>query len=250
MDIFFSVIIPSLNEEYRLPLLLESLALQTKGNVEVIVNDSGSKDRTKEFAQNLGAKLPSLRFITNPTKNVSAARNHGASIAKGKWLIFFDADVEVERDFIEKVEVHIKTNNLDALTVWNRPKTKNVKGVMTLALLNMSMTLFQKIKPAANGPCILIKKELFERLKGFDDTIFFGEDFDLIQRANKLGARFAVFPNPILYVSTRRFEKEGLFSSLFKSFKALFYQLIKGPIRTPIFEYEMGGQYYKKSQEK
>lgn len=243
----FSIIIPSLNEEINLPILLESLSKQTNRDFEVIINDSGSKDRTKELAMLLTDSVPNLNFIEYVTKNVSQARNHGATLAKSEWLIFFDADVEVEANFIEGIENHIKKNNLDALTVWNRPKTNNIKGVITLNMLNTSMTLFQKIKPAANGPCIIIKKSLFQSLKGFDESIFFGEDFDLIQRANKKNARFAVFTSPILYVSTRRFEKEGLITSFSKSIKALLYQLILGPIRKPIFEYEMGGQYYKKN---
>ncbi len=110
------------------------------------------------------------------------------------------------------------------------------------------MTLFQKIKPAANGPCIVIRKSLFKKIGGFDETIVFGEDFDLIQKAHKLKAKFAVFLTPVLYVSTRRFEKEGLFLSLYKSLKAVFHQLFLGPIKKPIFEYEMGGQYYKQEK--
>lgn len=243
----FSIIIPSLNEEVNLPILLKSIADQTHLDFEVIINDSGSTDRTKELTLPFQNSIPNLRFIEYKTKNVSQARNNGASHAKNDWLIFFDADVEIEKNFIQGIQSHIQTNNLDALTVWNRPKTNNIKGVFTLALLNTSMTIFQKIKPAANGPCIIMKKNLFESLNGFDDSIFFGEDFDIIQRAHKIGAKFAVFTTPILYVSTRRFEKEGLLTSFSKSIKALFYQFIFGPIRKPIFEYEMGGQYYKKN---
>ena len=91
-----------------------------------------------------------------------------------------------------------------------------------------------------------MKKSLFDAVGRFDEQIVFGEDFDLIQRAWKKNAVFKVFRKPILYVSTRRFEKEGFFISIYKSLKAIIYQLFIGPIRKPIFEYEMGGQYYKK----
>ena len=80
---------------------------------------------------------------------------------------------------------------------------------------------------------------------GLDDEIVFGEDFNLIQRAHRLGARFAVFRKPTLYVSARRFEKEGLLLSGYKSLKALLYQLFVGPIKKPIFEYRMGGENFK-----
>ncbi len=249
MDGIISIVIPSLNEEENLPVLLKSLSLQSDRNFEIVINDSGSKDKTKERVDGLRDSLPSLLFLTNPTKNVSQARNNGARYAKGKWIIFFDADVEVSPDFIEGVRKHMG-KGLDAFTVWNRPKNSNIQGKLALATINGAMTLFQNIKPAANGPCIIMKKELFEKLKGFDDSIVFGEDFELIQRAAKLKARFAVFKIPILYVSTRRFEKEGLLLSGYKSLNALIHQLVLGPIRKPIFDYEMGGQYYRKRQEK
>lgn len=111
--------------------------------------------------------------------------------------------------------------------------------------MNIAMSLSVKFKPTANGPCIIIKKEKFFKVNGFDEDIVFGEDFDLTQRVVKTGAKFMVFKKPILYVSTRRFEKEGLILSLYKSIKAILYQQFFGPIKKPIFEYKMGGDYYQ-----
>lgn len=246
MKILFSIVIPSLNEEINLPILIKSIQEQTLKDFEVIIVDSGSKDRTKNKVLEFANKIPTLKFIEHKCSNVSEARNYGASLAKGNILIFFDADVSVENGFLQQVKEQIIFNNLDAMTVWNRPKEPYLQGRIIFGIMNLSLSLFQKIKPAANGPCIVMKKGFFNKVKGFDQTIVFGEDFDLIQRAHKLGLRFAVFKKPLLYVSARRFEKEGIFTSLAKSFKALLYQLIFGPIRKPIFDYEMGGQYYKK----
>ena len=244
---YFSIIIPTLNEEKNLPLLLESLAGQTFRDFEVIVCDGGSTDSTKEKANSFSAILPALNFHAYNVKNVSGARNKGAEMSNGTFCVFFDSDVKVENSFLEGIKKHLEKNQLDALTVWNRPDNKSFTNKIIFFLLNFSMTLFQKIKPVANGPCIIINKMLFDEIHGFDEQIVFGEDFDLIQRAHKEKARFAVFSKPYLYVSGRRFEKEGIISSLFKSLKAVAHQLILGPIRKPIFEYEMGGQYYKKN---
>lgn len=234
-----------MNEEKNLPVLLTSLKKQTLRDFEVIVSDSGSTDTTPAKAHMYEHSIPFFHFFTHKSKNVSAARNYGANLAKGEFLVFFDADVEVEDRFFEEIKKYIDTQSLDALTVWNRPKTNSLTGKFILSVMNLNMSLFAHIKPAANGPCIIIKKELFEKIKGFDDSIVFGEDFNLIQKAHELGAKFEVFKTPILYVSARRFEKEGLFLSLYKSLKAIAHQLFIGPIRKPIFQYEMGGQYYE-----
>lgn len=236
---FFSIIIPTLNEETNLPILLESISKQTVNDFEVIISDSGSIDKTKEVAAN-------TIFLDHKSKNVSVARNFGASKARGEFLVFFDADVEIEEHFFEEIKNKIEKWSLDATTVWNRDKTKKFSGSFILGLLNLSMIIFEKFKPVANGPCIIIRKEFFDRLKGFDESIIFGEDFDLMRRAHKIDMRFKVFQTPILYVSTRRFEKEGFFMSLYKSGRAIFHQLLIGPIRKPIFKYEMGGQNFEK----
>jgi glycosyltransferase involved in cell wall biosynthesis len=248
-SIFLSVVIPARNEERNLPVLLGALEKQTDKDFEVIVVDSNSKDRTKEVALSFAGKIPNFRFFQGDLKNVSQARNFGATKAKGEFLIFFDADVEPADDFIATIKEKILKYQLDATTVWNRAK-KGWKNKFIFGLLNFSMSLFQKIKPAANGPCIIVRKSIFEKIGRFDEEIVFGEDFELIQRmVKKTKARFAVFSRPILYVSTRRFEKEGLIKSLSKSIKALFYQLFFGPIKEPIFEYQMGGDYYQNKKE-
>lgn len=244
MRFFFSIIIPTLNEERNIPLLLDSLKKQTYRNFEIIIQDSGSQDRTKQIVESFRSSFPFLSFTTRPTKHVSHARNNGARLAQGSWLVFFDADVYVEPSFLSDIQNKIETEKPDMLTVWNRPAVKGLKGDLAFGLLNLSMTIFQSIKPAANGPCIIMEKNCFNRIHGFDETIFFGEDFDIVQRAWKTGAKMKVYKYPKLFVSTRRFDKEGLIVSLSKSLRAVFYQLFFGPIRKPIFHYQMGGQYY------
>lgn len=243
---FFSVIIPTLNEEKNLPILLSTLAKQTERDFEVIVSDCRSTDQTLNKAKEFENKLPVLKLTNCQARNVGAARNQGATHAKGDCFVFLDSDVEVEEKFLEGIRREITEYNLDALTLFNRAKNKHFTPQFIWGLLNIAMWLFQRIKPGANGPCMIVKKNIFEKIKGFDEGIVFGEDFDFMQRAHKAGAKFAVFSKPIVYVSTRRFEKEGLFLSLYKSTKALVHQLFLGPIRKPIFSYEMGGQYYQK----
>jgi len=240
----FSIIIPTLNEEKNIPYLLNSISRQKFKNFEVIVVDGFSQDKTASIVLSFKKNIKDLNLIQKKSINVSQARNYGASFAKNEFLIFFDADVKFENDFLSQVNKKINQFSLDCFTVWNRTE-KGIKNKIIFTLLNLSMSFFQKIKPAANGPCIIVKKNFFKKVNGFDEAIVFGEDFDLIQRLVKNGAKFAVFKNPLLFVSPRRFEKEGLIMSLYKSIKAIIYQLFFGPIKKPIFDYQMGGDYYE-----
>ena len=90
-----SIIIPTLNEEKYLPLLLESIKKQKDFfDYEIIVADAGSKDKTLEIAKNYGC-------ITVGGGLPSKARNEGAKITNGNTLLFLDADVILTNDFLK-----------------------------------------------------------------------------------------------------------------------------------------------------
>ena len=88
-----SVVIPALNEEKFLPVLLESLKNQTFKDYEVIVADAGSKDKTLEIAHSYGARVV-------PGGMPGPGRNRGAEVATGEFLFFFDSDVLLPNDFL------------------------------------------------------------------------------------------------------------------------------------------------------
>jgi len=242
---YFSIIIPTHNEELHIRKLLNSISQQSYRDFEVIVSDSASLDKTREVCESYKDAIPLLTVLDKETENVSAARNNGAAHAQGEYLIFFDADVYIEEHFLKSVKRHIQVDHPTMMALWNRPSPASIKGRIIFGLMNRSVQLLERIHPTANGPGIIMKRGLFESIGGFDQTIFFGEDFDLIKRAHQIGGKMRVYKNPLFFVSTRRFEKEGLIVSLYKSIRAVIHQLFLGPIRKPIFKYEMGGQYYE-----
>jgi len=246
MTPYFSIIIPAHNEERNIGKLLDTIADQSYRDFEVIVCDSASQDETCKVVDEYRRKLPSLALLEEKTQNVSTARNNGAKYAKGEYLVFFDADVFIEVHFLKAVLKHIQTDRPTMMTVWNRPWPPSWRGRILFGVMNRIVQFTQYFHPAANGPCIIMNRKLFEAVQGFDQSIFFGEDYDIVKRAHKKGGEMRVYRNPLLFVSTRRFEKEGFFVSLYKAVTALLYQFVFGPVRKPIFKYEMGGQYYKK----
>ena len=242
---FFSIVIPTHNEERNIGKLLGTIAKQSHRDFEVIISDSASTDDTFKVADGFKKQFPSFLFLEDKIKNVGAARNNGAKSAKGEYLIFFDADVSIEEHFLKATMRHIQIDHPSMMTVWNRPWPPSWRGRVLYGLMNRLVQMLQNVHPTANGPCIIMKRTLFESIGGFDQTIFYGEDFDIMKRAYKKGGVMKVYRNPLLFVSTRRFDKEGLIVSLYKTITALLYQFIIGPVRKPIFKYEMGGQYYE-----
>ncbi|MBN1341080.1 MAG: glycosyltransferase [Phycisphaerae bacterium] len=84
-----SVVIPSYNAGRFISHAIESVLAQLHDDLEVIVVDDGSTDGTQNRVRAYGS---SVRYVGRPHGGPGAARNHGASLAKGDWLAFLDAD--------------------------------------------------------------------------------------------------------------------------------------------------------------
>ncbi len=95
---FLSVIIPAYNAEDTIEESIGSILSQTypKDKYEVVVADNNSKDQTVEKVKKFSVRVVSETQIQGP----GAARNKGASIAKGEWLVFFDADQMAHSDYL------------------------------------------------------------------------------------------------------------------------------------------------------
>lgn len=90
-----SIIIPTLNEEENLPKLLQSIKKQKLNQeLEIIVSDAGSQDKTREIAKSFGCIIVEGGLL-------SKGRNNGAKEAKGDLLLFADADTVLPLNFLK-----------------------------------------------------------------------------------------------------------------------------------------------------
>src|SRR3989339_1980792 len=106
-----SIIIPAYNEERYLPKLLNCIKKQTYRDYEVIVADANSKDKTRQIAKKYGCRVVKGGMP-------AAGRNNGAKAAKGGILLFLDADVQFDKDFLKKALNEINKRELDVAGVY------------------------------------------------------------------------------------------------------------------------------------
>ncbi|MBX7058489.1 MAG: glycosyltransferase [Leptospirales bacterium] len=227
-----SIIIPALNEEIDLPVLLESLKKQSFQDFETIVADAGSKDQTVKIAKKYGAKVV-------PGGMPGPGRNRGAEAATGDFLFFFDADVELPPDFLESAFKEMNDRFLDLATCEFLPKSDLKLDEVMFRFANLSVKMNQDLNPRAAGFCIFVSARLFRRVGGFDESLKLAEDHDLVQRASKFRP-LRVLKNAKLRVSVRRLEKEGRFSLIQKYMQVELHLLFKGNVREEIVKYEFG----------
>lgn len=95
-----SIIIPAYNCEKYIEACLNSVFNQTYENIEVVVVDDGSTDRTLDICMDLKNKYPEMILKTQDNKGVSSARNAGMESSKGEYVCFVDADDYIPSNYI------------------------------------------------------------------------------------------------------------------------------------------------------
>lgn len=235
-----SIIVPTLNEEKYLPYLLGYFKEQDFKDYEIIIADGGSRDRTLEIAENFKCKTVKGDL---PAKG----KNEGAKAAKGDLILFLDADtVFLPEGFLSKALKKFEARNLGAATFPIYPVKEyqklnkfdfdgNKLDTLFYGIYNLWVKLTQNFLPhALHG--IMVKREIHQKIKGFDEKITIAEDHDYVRRAQKYGKFGLIEIGPIL-TSSRRFEKDGRIKTYFKYVLAGTYILFLGPVKSNFFRY-------------
>ncbi len=205
-----SIIIPTLNEEKYLPLLLASL----KGAglpLDIVVVDAQSTDATVQVAERYVPDFTGesgLRVLSAPKRGISAQRNYGASMAKNSLLLFLDADVIVPPHALEEMVAFFTKKELAVASTVIVPPLRDFRGSLIYGL----GALFQRVMLLRGeayfaGSCTMCTREVFENVGGFNEELSVGEDIDFSLKAGRLGG--ADLLPVVLMVSTRRFKKFG-----------------------------------------
>lgn len=171
-----SVIIATKNEEQSLGRLLESIQRQSHKDREVIVVDNFSQDKTLKIAKKITKKV----FEFGPER--SSQRNYGLKKARGKYVLFLDADMELENDVLAQSTQLLERNPKFAGVIIDEIS----KGTNFLAKVKALEKQIYAGQEIIEAPRFFRKKDL-QKIGGFDQELISGEDWDLGQRIQKLG---------------------------------------------------------------
>ena len=211
-----SIIIPTLNEEEYIGNLLASLVGQTHQNMEVIVVDGNSKDKTIKACERFKSIIPSLSVIKSPKKGVSYQRNLGEKLAVNERLLFLDADIILPSNFLALSLSEIEKEHSVLATCYSWPLSSKLLDYALYLTQNVGADIAKHILPAIFGWTIFSTKKLHKKIHGFNVKLHFGEDHDYAQKAVRSKAKFTILKNTSPYVSIRRFDYEGRFNTIKK----------------------------------
>lgn len=203
-----SVIIPTFNEEENLPGLLSDLQQQNNIQLEIIIADGGSFDRTKEITREKNVTL------INSQKGRAVQMNSAAKQANSELLLFLHADTRLSDNKLLSRAIsnfhEFSQNTKNNLIAGHFPLKFSCSAKKRAWAYN-----FYEAKTALNRPGtvngdqgLLIRKEFFFEIGGFDESLPFLEDQQLAAKIFGIGD-WLLLPGRLI-TSARRFEKEGL----------------------------------------
>ncbi len=204
-----SIMIPARNEAENIKRCLRSLLKQDYPNIEILVLDDNSNDRTSLLVKEIAEKESRVKLIAGkPLKNGWLGKCYAchqlAGHAKGRYLIFTDADTLHFKNSISSAIGCLISNNLDALSAIPRQIMVGIHerlvitwvhfGILSLLPLALVIKSKNPLFCTANGQFLLFKSEVYEKIgghKSIKDKIL--EDIHISKMVKKHGYRFMIF---------------------------------------------------------
>jgi len=170
-----SAVIPTYNSEKTLEKCLKSIRRQTYRNLEIIVVDKFSKDRTVEIAKRYGA-----RIIYDEGER-TRAKNIGLKKAEGKYVLFVDSDMELSKEVVEECVNFIESDeNIGGVIIPERSIGKS----FWVKVRDFERSFYVGIEVESAR---FFRKDLALKVGGFDEDVVFFEESTLPQKIEKLG---------------------------------------------------------------
>lgn len=183
-----SIIIPVYNEEASIVDCLQSIAKQTIKDLEVIIVDDGSSDGTLKVIAAHQSQITNLTVLEQKHQGPGAARNLAVSRANGEILVFIDADMEFEPDFLSNLVAPIEKGR--CIGTFSKEeyllnKTSALARCWNLNLGRRAEEMVPADYPAQAPVFRAILKSEFDRAGGFEVNVGYTDDWSLSKKLNK-----------------------------------------------------------------
>jgi len=213
-----SIVVPTWNEEYNLPRMLQSLTPQLKTGDEIIIVDKGSEDKTLEVARRF-----ECRIIEEFGSSIGLARHIGVEKARNEVIVSVDADAIYPADYLERMRQYfVSIPSLVAVT----GTIRDIRGRLLNTLVQKQFIQYIKVGAGCNTA---FRRQAYFKTKGYPDASF-GEDAVIWLQLQKIGPTiydpnlcvempldrsvWNGLPSHVLAVLVNRIEKWGLNSLL------------------------------------
>jgi len=216
MNSLISIIIPAHNEQDYIKKTLESIKTSSFEDYEIIVVCDKCEDQTEEIAKEFTKKVFSSNFLTP-----GQVRNFGAKKARGKILVFNDADTIISKNYLKEIKKTVEEGANYGTARWVK-ETGHWFGSYWARGNNRTNKRYRTI--AGNS---FVTKEAFDEVNGFNENLMKGEDSDLGDRLKNRGYKFSFIENEYYIPSERKFQDGFLKFWMRALFESWLYALNK-----------------------
>ncbi len=225
-----SIIIPSYNEEKYIGRLLKSIISQDLNDFEIIVADADSTDNTRKICRHYGCKVVK-------GGRPAQGRNNGVKNSSGDILIFIDADVVLPSRSLKNDINEFMDRKLDIAGINLYPLSDKLFDIYTHFFYNSFQKISSHFDPLLSGALIIVKREVFYKVGGFNETIYIAEDHAFARISKKVGYRFGILKGYV-FIDVRRFNYEGRVRIILK---LLFFWMKRffGEIKNSSIKYDL-----------
>ncbi len=237
-----SIIIPAYNEEKTLAKTVDSvLGLNySMKKLEIIIVNDGSKDNTLKIAKEYATKHKNIIVIDKENGGKATAMNLGIKVAKGEYVISFDADSMVTKDALKYALPYFSDPKVMCVTP--SMKVYNPKGIyQRVQAIEYDQGIFLR-KAFSNinaihvtpGPFSIYKKEFFDKYGGYDE-LNITEDMEIAMRIQSLNYRIENSPKSLVYTVA-----PNTFYGLLRQRRRWYFGMIKNLM---MYKYMFGKKY-------
>ena len=188
----FSVIVPVYNRVDEINDLLESLSAQTCRDFEVIIVEDGSTEPCGDLVRSFAGKVD-VRYFYKPNEGRSIARNYGIDCSSGDYLVFFDSDCVIPRDYFAILSAELDRQPLDC---FGGPDAAHESFTPVQKAISFAMTSFLTTGGIRGGKVQMEKfvprsfnmgysRKVYDTVGGFREM--FSEDIDMSTRIRQAG---------------------------------------------------------------
>jgi len=216
---FVTIILPCRNEEKFIGPCLDSIIANDypKNNLEILVIDGMSDDKTRKILKDYSQKYNFIKIIDNPKKFIPLALNIGVKNAKGEFIVRMDAHSVYNKNYISKCIKYLKEYEVDNVGgIWKIMPSE--KTLINKAIVLASSSFFGagnahyrtgyskglKFVDTVFGGCY--KKDVFKKIGLYNENLVRSEDMEFNLRLKKAGGKILLAPE----IVTRYYPKSTL----------------------------------------
>lgn len=211
VDALVTVVIPCRNEEHFIDAVLDSVQAQTYENLEILVVDGLSDDRTVELVERRARFDQRMAVVSNPDQIVSPGLNRALAVAKGRWFVRIDAHCVIPSDYVERVVGHLQKDTFGSVGGLKigvgRTRTGRAIAAAMASPVGVGNSTYHHgdhLKEVEHLPFGAYPVELARELGGWDEAVLTNQDFEFDHRIGLSGRPLLFDPEIVIHWHCRQ----------------------------------------------